>query len=244
MYVTKQNEGISGLGMDPVTATLLTTAIMAGVQKIFSKFFGKSGNPDWTGINFDPDDRKPKRLYDMPSAEANAEVINKLQKPIWTSFGITQSDVHQQLWDPWFQIFVRGGGTWRCNTTEFTTVIANFLSWLTTKGKQPDPRPIFAALESFGAKYEARWGSGRNTRKEYASMSQVSQILYDQIVGSIPGAFSGSGAGEEPVNAGFDLSSLLGGINPLYLVLGGLGLLLIVMAPKRSQQPQIMLMPQ
>lgn len=216
--------GVASLGF----VWMAIPAVMSAFATLYPMLFSCS-NPDWVGLNFDPDDRSPRRIYGMTSEETNATVINEFEMPIANAYGISQSDVDAQVWQPLFNAFVAGGGTWGVDLNTWAGITVNFFNWLASKGLSTDPTAYFAAHDSFKVEMEASCGSGHGKRKSLVPFSQVSAQLMQKIAGQIPpSAASGTAT---------NLSSIFSGIPKTYLIIGGIGLLLIIMAnaAKRSR---------
>jgi len=226
-----------------VVDDIIATIVAVGIAKLYSKFFGTSGTPDSVALNFDPDDRKPKRIYGMAPAETNAEIINKFQKPIWEGYGITQGDVHTHLWDPIFQHFVSHGGGWHIDVNAWAGLVADFLAWTGSQGKSQDPRPLLSAHDSFGVQLQSSWGSGRLKRKNLIPLSAAGQDLYNLIVQAQGGGTIPTNGGTGGTNqAGLGLSGILDVFkNPI--VLGATAfVLLLMLGGGKSQMPQYIVM--
>lgn len=207
---------------------------MPVIAGLYKKLFG-CDKPDSVSVDFDPEDRKPRRIYGMTAAETNAEVINKLQQPIWQAYGLTQADVHNELWSKYMDYFSSHGGGWNIDVNSWTQILVNFLNFVSGKGKSPDPRPLLQAHENFGCEIKASCGSGQMKRKSFLPLSTIGDELVAQLGSSVGG---GNGGG------GTNAASIFSSIKPEYLLLGGLGLALFLAASsrKRQGQPQIIYM--
>jgi hypothetical protein len=235
MYIVNNNRTVSVASeLGQLGFAWAAIPVIAGVfQALYGKMFSCS-NPDSVSLDFDPEGRPGGRLYDKGSAAANNIIINDFQKPIWTAYGISQSEVHDHVWSPIFQYFVTHGGGWDIDVNAWVGITSDFFGWLVSKGKQVDPRPYFAAHDNLKVALKGSCGSGRTKRKSLIPFSQVADKLMEKVVGSIP-----SGGG------GTNIASMFAGIKTEYLVLGGLGVFLFVMAASaKKRRKQFMFMPQ
>lgn len=231
--VGRRSSGTSGLGFVFTPGWQFAVGAVIGVLGgLYKKLFG-CDKPDSVSVDFDPEDRKPRRIYGMTPAETDAEVINKLQQPIMQAYGLTQSDVHNELWSKYIDYFSSHGGGWNIDVNSWTQILVSFLNFVSAKGISPDPRPLLQAHENFGCEIKASCGSGQLKRKSFLPLSTIGNELVAQL-----GASGGGGGGTS------NQASIFSQIKPEYLVLGVLGLLLFLAAgsKKKQGQPQIIYM--